>query len=248
MFRNQHIHSNHLTELILSKQQDTEKQCKDQMMRCTWNNNDRSINSCVMADGVIFHREPIAYYTDAIRGRICFEDKINVWKIRWAKHERGTHAMVGVATDQMPLQAEGYVQLVGSEQNSWGFDLVDKTLHHNGKSIDMSNSENKFNMIGEEVIVILDMDSGTLCFASEQGECLGVAFDGLKRKKLYPAISSVWGQCNVAIQFLGTIESQPPSLLAACRQTIRNSMTSSESIQYYHQSLPSRLIEYVYEV
>lgn len=205
------------------------------------------MNSCVINDGTIFHREPIAYFTDAIRGRLHFEDKINVWKIRWAKEERGTHAMVGVATDQMPLQAEGYVQLVGSDQHSWGFDLVNQTLHHNGQIFDSPSSGNKFNMIGEEIIVILDMDSGTLCFASEQGECYGVAFDGLKGGKLYPAISSVWGQCNVEIQFLGCIDSQPPSLLAVCRQAIWNSMTSSKSIQHYNNNLPSKLIEYVNE-
>lgn len=242
-----HIHSEDLYELISTNSCGNPEENEDELMRTTWNKDDRSTNSCVKSNGVIFYREPIAYYTDAIRGRLCFEKRVNVWKIKWLQHERGTHAMVGVATDQMPLQVPGYVQLVGSDKYSWGFDVVNKTLHHDGKTVNPAYPDNSPTNIGDEIIVVLDMDSGTLCFASDIGHCYGVAFSGLKGKKLFPAISSVWGQCNVAIQFLGSIASQPASLLANCRQAILNNIKSNTSLQLFKDKLPSKLIDYVNE-
>lgn len=248
MFCNQHIHSNQLNNLILAHQRNKPSNSGDhEPQPYSWNNDDRSLNACIKSNGAIFYREPVAYYTDAVRGRRFFESRVNVWKITWSKQERGTHAMVGVATDQMSLQAPGYVQLVGSDPHSWGFDLVNKSLHHNGKIISSAYPDNKSSIIPDEIIVVLDMDSGTLCFASEQGHCYGIAFSGLKDKKLFPAISSVWGQCNVAIQYLGSIQSQPPSLLASCRQKLLDSMKSIEVINHYQENLPSRLADYVTE-
>lgn len=244
MFRNQnHIHSDKLNELILSQEESKSSEGK-----LTWNNDDRSSNTCVKSNGIIFYREPIAYYTDAIRGRVFFKNKINVWRIKWPRDERGTHAMVGVATDQMPLQAPGYVQLVGSDSHSWGFDLVNKSLHHNGRTTNCAYPDSGPDLIGDEITVVLDMDSGTLCFSSEDGHCYGIAFSNLKDKKLYPAISSVWGQCNVAIHFLGSISSQPPSLMACCRWTILKATKTdrtNRTSRHFHNSLPTKLLEYI---
>ena len=248
MFLNKHVHSDVLSTLIINRPQGKNNENDLDEMRANWNNNDRSSNTHVKSNGVIFYREPIAYYTDAIRGSQCFETRVNAWKITWLQHERGTHAMVGVATDQMPLQAPGYVPLVGSDQHSWGFDLVNKTLHHDGKTINFAYPDRKSSLVDDEIIVVLDMDTGSLCFTSKHGHCYGVAFSGLKGKKLFPTISSVWGQCNVAIQFLGSITSQPASLLATCRHTIINSLQFKNIIQQYQDKLPRKLIDYVHEL
>ena len=37
--------------------------------------------------------------------------------------QRGTHAVVGVATKDAPLQCVGYHGIVGSNDKSWGWDL-----------------------------------------------------------------------------------------------------------------------------
>ena len=44
----------------------------------------------------------------------------------------------------------------------------------------------------DEFMVVLDMDEGTLGFIVDN-VYLGVAFNDLKGKKLYPIISTVWG-------------------------------------------------------
>lgn len=53
--------------------------------------------------------------------------------------------------------------------------------------------------------VVLDMDEGTLAFVVE-GQYLGVAFRGLKGKKLYPIVSAVWGHCEITIRYIGGLD------------------------------------------
>ena len=49
------------------------------------------------------------------------------------------------------------------------------------------------------------MDEGTLSFEVE-GQYLGVAFRGLKGKKLYPIVSAVWGHCEITIRYIGGLD------------------------------------------
>ena len=46
------------------------------------------------------------------------------------------------------------------------------------------------------------MDEGTLSFVVE-AQYLGVAFRGLKGKKLHPIVSAVWGQCEISLRYHG---------------------------------------------
>lgn len=55
-----------------------------------------------------FHRHPVAQSTDCIRGRIGYTRGLHVWEIHWSTRQRGTHAVVGVATDEAPLHSQGY--------------------------------------------------------------------------------------------------------------------------------------------
>lgn len=60
-----------------------------------------------------FHRHPVAQSTDCIRGRVGYTRGLHVWEIHWSTRQRGTHAVVGVATDEAPLHSQGYqVRLV----------------------------------------------------------------------------------------------------------------------------------------
>ena len=59
-----------------------------------------------------------------------------------------------------------------------------------------------FSQIGERIRVILDMEDKTLAF--ERGyEFLGVAFRGLPKVCLYPAVSAVYGNTEVTLVYLG---------------------------------------------
>lgn len=53
--------------------------------------------------------------------------------------------------------------------------------------------------------VVLDMDEGTLSFVVD-GQYLGVAFRGLKGRKLYPIVSAVWGHCEITMKYIGGLD------------------------------------------
>ena len=46
----------------------------------------------------------------------------------------GTVAVIGIATKEAAAQCHGYVALLGSDSESWGWNLVDNHLLHNGDS------------------------------------------------------------------------------------------------------------------
>ena len=52
------------------------------------------------------------------------------------------------------------------------------------------------------LLVVLDMDEGTLSFVVE-GQYLGVAHRGLRGKKVYLIVSTVWGNCDITMKYLG---------------------------------------------
>lgn len=49
------------------------------------------------------------------------------------------------------------------------------------------------------------MDEGTLSFVVD-GQYMGVAFRGLKGKKLYPIVSAVWGHCEITMKYVGGLD------------------------------------------
>jgi hypothetical protein len=71
----------------------------------------------------------------------------------------------------------------------------------------------------DDIYCILDMDEGYMAYATES-QFLGVAFRGLKGKKLYPIVSSVWGHCEVTMAYIGGLDPEPRQLMDTCRQTI----------------------------
>lgn len=96
-----------------------------------WNPNDCSKHIFVKTDGFTLHRNPIAQSTDAIRGKLGFQHGRHVWEITW-ESPLGTVAVVGVATKEAPLQCNGYVPLIGANEHSWGWNLVENNLIHKG--------------------------------------------------------------------------------------------------------------------
>ena len=96
-----------------------------------WNPNDCSRNVFIKTDGFTLHRNPIAQSTDAARGKIGFKSGRHCWEIWW-QGPLGTVAVIGLVTPKAPLQNDGYSPLVGSNDQSWGWNLVDNHLLHNG--------------------------------------------------------------------------------------------------------------------
>lgn len=88
-------------------------------------------------------------------------------------------AVIGIATKDASLQCNGYVALLGADDQSWGWNLVDNHLLHNGDkqgNYPLLNNAPKY-QVGERIRVILDCDENTLSFEKNY-EFLGVAFRG----------------------------------------------------------------------
>ncbi|CAH1397120.1 unnamed protein product [Nezara viridula] len=98
-----------------------------------WNPNDCSRNVYIKPNGFTLHRNPVAQSTDASRGKIGFRHGRHAWEVIW-EGPLGTVAVIGIATKEAPLQCHGYVALLGSDDQSWGWNLVDNHLLHNGDS------------------------------------------------------------------------------------------------------------------
>lgn len=100
-----------------------------QMEEHAWNPDDRSLNIYVKEDDrLTLHRHPVAQSTDCIRGRMGYTKGFHVWQIIWPLRQRGTHAVIGVATKNAPLHSPGYSSLVGSTVDSYGWDLSEFPL------------------------------------------------------------------------------------------------------------------------
>ena len=97
-----------------------------------WNPNDCS-NNVFIKSGFTLHRNPVAQTTDGARGKIGFRSGRHCWEVWW-EGPLGTVAMIGLKTKDSPVQCQGYFPLVGSDSQSWGWNLVDNNLIHNGGS------------------------------------------------------------------------------------------------------------------
>ena len=98
-----------------------------------WNPSDCSRNIYVKSNGFTIHRNPVAQSTDGGRGKMGFRTGRHCWEVWW-EGPLGTVAVIGIATKAAPLQVSGYVALLGSDNQSWGWNLVENHLLHNGDS------------------------------------------------------------------------------------------------------------------
>lgn len=175
----------------------------------SWNPDDKSSNVFVKEDNpYVLHRHPVAQSTDCVRGKVGYKRGFHVWEVKWPTRQRGTHAVIGIATAKAPLQCTGYQTLVGNNPESWGWDIGRNKLYHNEKNTSKISypemNDNNFTT-PESIRVILDMEEGTMAFEGND-QYYGVAFRDLKGKTLYPIVSAVWGHCEVEMRYLGGLD------------------------------------------
>ncbi|XP_066941873.1 protein gustavus isoform X2 [Macrobrachium rosenbergii] len=224
---------------------------REASLKHAWNAEDRSLNIFVKEDDkMTFHRHPVAQSTDCIRGKVGYTRGLHLWEIHWSTRQRGTHAVVGVATDEAPLHSQGYQSLVGSNDQSWGWDLGRNKLYHNAKQGNsgitypsLLNNDETF-VVPDKFYVVLDMDEGTLAFVVE-GQYLGVAFRGLKGKKLFPIVSAVWGHCEITIRYIGGLDPEPLPLMDLCRRVIRQAVGKQRLTRLGELNLPQSVTQYL---
>lgn len=198
---------------------------REEQAKHAWNNRDRSLNIFVKEDCLFtFHRHPVAQSTDCIRGKQGYTEGLHLIEFTWPAKQRGTHAVIGVATSQAPLHSPGYQSLVGTTPESWGWDLGrGKAYHDSAKLAGNPYPASSLPTVPDTILMLLDMDLGTLAFMLDD-RYLGIAFSGLRGKTLFPIVSSVWGHCEVTMRHLGSTTGDPPSLSACCRRTIRSAV------------------------
>merc|ERR1712029_320416 len=144
--------------------------------------------------------------------------------------QRGTHAVMGVATGDATLHAAGYQSLVGNDDQSWGWDIGRlKVFHQNtaqqpGNYYPGSVTHHHQWTVPDTFTMVLDMDQGCLgYFVGDQW--LGWAVTGLKaHAPLYPIASTVWGHCEVKLKYLQGFESGVLGLQDIVRSVIRDSL------------------------
>jgi SPRY domain-containing SOCS box protein 1/4 len=224
---------------------------KEVQVKHSWNAEDRSLNVFVKEDDKLtFHRHPVAQSTDCIRGKVGFTKGLHVWEVYWSTRQRGTHAVVGVATSEAPLHSVGYHSLVGSTDQSWGWDLGRNKLYHDSKngtgiSYPAILKPDETFLVPDKFMVALDMDEGTLSFIVD-GQYLGVAFRGLKGKKLYPIVSAVWGHCEISMKYIGGLDPEPLPLMDLCRRVIRQKVGRNHLEEHIHElALPHSMKTYL---
>ncbi|XP_038623673.1 SPRY domain-containing SOCS box protein 2 [Tachyglossus aculeatus] len=212
-----------------------------------WNPADCSHNIQVQEGGLVFERRPVARTTDGVRGKRGYWRGLHAWEICWPPAQRGTHAMVGVATARAPLRVDRYAPLLGSDQESWGWDITRGHLYHRAEAARYPAAPGVAAVpaeVPERLLVVLDMEEGTLGYAVG-GTYLGPAFRGLGGRTLYPAVSAVWGQCRVRIRYLGERRVKPHSLLHLSRLSVRNILGEERLGQVATLPLPPALKRYL---
>jgi len=80
---------------------------RDVQILNSWSLVDKSPHINIIEEGLVGKRRPVAKSTDCMRGRQGYTNGLHVWTIQWPIECRGTHAMVGVATDSAPLHTTG---------------------------------------------------------------------------------------------------------------------------------------------
>lgn len=218
----------------------------------SWNPDDRSLNIFVKeVDPLTLHRHPVAQSTDCIRTKLGYTKGIHLWELSWNSRQRGTHAIIGVASDKTALHCVGYQSLIGSNNESWGWDLGRNRACHNTKVSSqpppvypkMIKTDETF-IVPDNFMMCLDMDEGTLSFLAN-GQYLGVAFRGLKGKKVFPIVSAVWGHCEITMKYINGLDPNPLPLTDLCRRTIRQKIGKNRLNEINKLELPNIIKNYL---
>jgi len=196
-----------------------------------WNPDDRSLNIFVKeSDPLTLHRHPVAQSTDCIRTKMVYTRGIHLWELSWNSRQRGTHAIIGVSTEKTALHCVGYQSLIGSTAESWGWDLGRNRACHNTKASSQPPPIYPKMLKPDETFVTpdcfsmcLDMDEGTLSYMAD-GQFLGVAFRGLRGKKVSPIVSAVWGHAEITMKYVNGMDPNPLPLVDLARRCVRQSV------------------------
>lgn len=191
------------------------------------------------------HRRPIAQSTDLAMSDTGFFKGTHILEVEWPTTMRGSHAVIGVAMQEMPLKGTGYTNLLGSTESSWGWDIKRNVLLHNDQILGNypRDKPKKTFTAPEKIKCIIDMGKGILGFKIDD-TYLGDAFTELKGKTVFLAVSAVWGNAEIKVQYITGEKNYTPLSLQAITKLSLRSLVSFEE-QALSLPIPPPLQRYI---
>uniref|UniRef100_T1IXN2 B30.2/SPRY domain-containing protein n=1 Tax=Strigamia maritima TaxID=126957 RepID=T1IXN2_STRMM len=172
---------------------------------------------------VIFHQDH-SCGTAAVRADAPLSPtKQHYWEIKMMTPAYGTDMMIGVGTTAAKLDKHRYrfCSLLGSDEESWGLSFYGN-LYHNRKSVKYAPKFGQGCIIG----VHYDAWNGTLTFFKNR-QSLGIAFNNLQGKVLYPMVSSTAARSGMKVIRSRSFDS---SLQYLCLRTLKNILPQDVSV------------------
>lgn len=201
-------------------------------IRTAWDRAKSSANIRINDDEPTkLHRGHNLKSTDIAMSDTGFSKGMHILDVEWPSTMRGSHAVIGVALAGTPNNEMGYTNLLGSTESSWGWDINNKKLLHNGQTIGNypKGKTNEVFDVPEKISCIIDMNTGTIGFKTNE-EYLGNAFSGLKHKTVFLAVSSVFGDAEISVEYIKGCNATLLSLQDLLKLTLRNRVKFAEQI------------------
>jgi len=188
---------------------------------------------------VCFHSECASCFeTNGVRSNKPLKrNALTYWEITLLnKNLNGTSLMIGVGTKQASLNKTGYLNLIGSDQSSWGLTHTGMIWHANQStkfcdSFQTSNNNNNDTIT--TIGCLYDGYNGQLSFY-KNGIFLGIAFNNLF-DEIYPMCSSTVTQ---SVFRMDVCYQSFPSLEELCvQQVLKNKID--------YNGLPKSIVHYL---
>ncbi len=200
----------------------------------TWDPN-KSSHNIRINDGVPskLHREPVFQSTDLAMSDTGFSKGIHILDVEWPTKMRGSYAVIGVALAGTPKNEIFYTNLLGSTESSWGWDIKNNKLIHNGQTMGNYPKDKADGVFTapSKISCIIDMNTGTIGFKTNE-KYLGDAFSGLKHKTVFLAVSSVWGDAEISVAYNKGCNPTPLLLQDLSKLALRNRLEFAEQIDH----------------
>jgi len=203
-----------------------EEEIYEEVYSWVWDAETKSADSIVEpGESEVYFHPDYSCGTAAVKGKKLLGDgEEHYWEVKMSSAVYGTDMMIGVGTNNVCLNKfkSQFCSLIGKDNESWGISYFG-TIHHDGKTRDYTKKFERGSVIGCH----LDLWKGTLAFY-KNGEPLGVAFEGLLGKKLYPIISST--AARTRMKLLCSYNTGFSLQYLCCKEMSKNIPYSSESI------------------
>lgn len=132
---------------------------------------------------------------DIARSTSGYTEGVHIFRVNWPLKKRGEVAIVGVATDQVPVSRSQTVQIFDEHEILLGWDIVNNQSFFNGNLIKKYPKDRKPNYaVPDNFYMILDLDKGILAFRTDDEE-FGFCYCELNRIfaeqgiKLFPVVN-----------------------------------------------------------